>query len=489
MEQELQRWLDTATAQLRCRRAAPGVARELESHLNEQYSAFLAEGCTPGEAARKTAASMGDPVLAGGALDRIHRPRPAWGPFGAVAAALLLCGVLRWALSLPLSADGALLWRAGEWKYLLEAEAAVAVLALVCFCGDVSLLARRAWALYGGVLGVSACGMLLGGAVLNGRRCWVLPGAAGAVQYGALQFSMLFVPVWTAVAYGQRGRGWRGLAVSGAALLPGVLLCLAAPHLTAAAMLLCAGLVVCLLCCAEDWFGLGRRAGLAALLGAVGLGALAAAGWALGHGALRRLRRSLFAARDAVSYGGADYWSHGVRRLWSGMQWIGPGEDSLPLGMDAASGTVGEFARNARRTLCADYQLLYTGWRFGLLAAVLTAALLAVVLAVLWRMTLRIRSGIGRLCAAGCCTLLTAYAALYCAGSFGLPCGQSALPFFGSGIDILAEAVLAGLMLSAFRLDDVLCEPSAAPRCAAPSARARRRGVVWQDGELRIRLR
>ena len=44
MGQTRKEWLKAATAQLRCRRAVPGVGRELESHLSEQYNAFVAEG-------------------------------------------------------------------------------------------------------------------------------------------------------------------------------------------------------------------------------------------------------------------------------------------------------------------------------------------------------------------------------------------------------------------------------------------------------------
>ena len=44
MGQTRKEWLQTVTAQLRCRRAVPGVERELENHLSEQYNAFVAPG-------------------------------------------------------------------------------------------------------------------------------------------------------------------------------------------------------------------------------------------------------------------------------------------------------------------------------------------------------------------------------------------------------------------------------------------------------------
>ena len=174
MGQTRKEWLQTVTAQLRCRRAVPGVERELENHLSEQYNAFVAQGCAPEEAERRTVESMGDPVLAGGALDRVHRPRPAWGPFFMVAALLLAGALLRFFWSVPVSAQGAYLWREGAYQSLAAALAGIAVLAAVYFCMDVSLLARWTKALYIGLAAVSAYGFLAGYTLMNGRRLWYL---------------------------------------------------------------------------------------------------------------------------------------------------------------------------------------------------------------------------------------------------------------------------------------------------------------------------
>ena len=197
MGQTRKEWLQTVTAQLRCRRAVPGVERELENHLSEQYNAFVAQGCAPEEAERRTVESMGDPVLAGGALDRVHRPRPAWGPFFMVAALLLAGALLRFFWSVPVSAQGAYLWREGAYQSLAAALAGIAVLAAVYFCMDVSLLARWTKALYIGLAAVSAYGFLAGYTLMNGRRLWTVWG----VSYDATHFSMIFIPIYAAVVY------------------------------------------------------------------------------------------------------------------------------------------------------------------------------------------------------------------------------------------------------------------------------------------------
>lgn len=323
MGQTRKEWLQTVTAQLRCRRAVPGVERELENHLSEQYNAFVAQGCAPEEAERRTVESMGDPVLAGGALDRVHRPRPAWGPFFMVAALLLAGALLRFFWSVPVSAQGVYLWREGAYQSLAAALAGIAVLAAVYFCMDVSLLARWTKALYIGLAAVSAYGFLAGYTLMNGRRLWTVWG----VSYDATHFSMIFIPIYAAVVYRQRGRGWAGLLVSGFAIVPGLWLCIMVPHLAAACVLGLAGLAVCLVCCAGDWYGLGGKKSFAVVLG-VTAGSLVVTFLLvllLMPGLAGSLQRHLevLLAPDANA-AGAGYWMNALRRMWDGMRWLGP---------------------------------------------------------------------------------------------------------------------------------------------------------------------
>lgn len=468
MGKQMEQWIETATAQLRCRRAVPGVAQELESHLQEQYHTFLKQGFVPEDAERKTVESMGDPVLAGGALDHAHRPRPAWGPFGAAALLLLLGGILRWWQSAPLS-NGLRLWREGTWQTLFVAEISVFVLAVFYFCIDISLLIRRAWLLYGGLVLISGLGICFG-VMINGRYFWQIPLAG---LYSALDFALLFVPVYTAVVYTQRGRGWRGFAVSALALLPGILLCLHAPHLLAALLICIAGLVVGVLCCCGNWFGVGKRRGLLALLGA----ALGAAGIPIAllmrsllryYGAdwfrylLSRSSPCFFALEQPYGVDGRGYWQTGLYRMWEGMQWFGSGDNFLWLTGDSGIPTVKTFVERGSAELLSDYLPAYLGWIYGAFWALLLIAAVIVAVVWLWRTALRIRSAIGRMCAVGICTSLTFCGIIYLINCFGwCTFTKGLLPFFGGNVDTIVQAAVIGLLLSAFRFDNVICEPSA----------------------------
>lgn len=469
MMEKIQQWIETAAAQLRCRKAVPGVKSELESHLYEQYNAFLAQGCTAAEAQRKTVESMGDPVLAGGALDRIHRPRPAWGPFCAAAALLMMGGILRWWQSIPLAADGTPLWQESAWQTLFVTEISVLVLALVHFFMDISLLARRAWQFYVGVLACSGFGLLLGNVIINGRRFWALPFFG---LYGAFDFALLFAPVYAAVVYRQRGRGWRGFFVCCAALLPGLALCLAVPQSAAALLLAVTGLVTGVVCCRSDWFCIGKRRSLYALSGTVlGLLAVPLAVLLRCFGAeLPGMLARMLSAFRLGDPAGAGYWQNGLQRMWDGMRWFSPGDPALLLSEQTGLFRVEEFVGQGASALCADCLPALLGWRLGAFWAFAVLAAIAAGMLWLWVTASRIRSAIGRMCAAAVCTALSCGGMLYLCGSFGWYSATSILPFFGSSVDSITQAAVIGLLLSAFRLDTVLHEPSAAPRRAPDAA-------------------
>ena len=86
-------YIETLLSQIREKRARERVRREVESHLEDQKACYLSDGMTQEEASRKAVADMGSPEEAGAALDRIHRPKSAWGML-AIIAALCAAGVL-----------------------------------------------------------------------------------------------------------------------------------------------------------------------------------------------------------------------------------------------------------------------------------------------------------------------------------------------------------------------------------------------------------
>ena len=66
-------YLTILTDQIWCRMAREDVRKELLCHIEDQKAAFLSE------AEEAAVREMGDPVETGNELDRIHRPKMAWG--------------------------------------------------------------------------------------------------------------------------------------------------------------------------------------------------------------------------------------------------------------------------------------------------------------------------------------------------------------------------------------------------------------------------
>ena len=130
----LRGWVNSATAQMRWKRARPVAAKELADHLSDQYEAFLDEGMDEDAAAQATAHEMGDAVETGTQLDRAWRPRPDWVMLGIVlvfaAAGLVLQYLLRPHNDL-------------EWYLFFGKYAAGAVCMLIAYFADYTILGRR----------------------------------------------------------------------------------------------------------------------------------------------------------------------------------------------------------------------------------------------------------------------------------------------------------------------------------------------------------
>lgn len=89
-------YLDVLTQQLRCEKAKDIVVTEISAHIGDQAQAYIEDGMEREQALQKAVEQMGDPVEAGMALDRIHRPKIDWRMLGMIAA-LSVAGIfLQW---------------------------------------------------------------------------------------------------------------------------------------------------------------------------------------------------------------------------------------------------------------------------------------------------------------------------------------------------------------------------------------------------------
>ena len=89
MAEQIERYLETAGAQVRWKRVCPALERELRTHLEEQTEAYVSEGLTEDAAEAEAVRQMGDAEAVGLALDAVHRPKRQ-------TAILLFAGLREW---------------------------------------------------------------------------------------------------------------------------------------------------------------------------------------------------------------------------------------------------------------------------------------------------------------------------------------------------------------------------------------------------------
>ncbi len=437
LPETLQRWLDEATAQLRCRRAVPAVRAELESHLLEQNEAYRQAGDDAETAARRTVESMGDPVLVGGRLDAVHRPRPAWGPLALLCAMVLAGALLRVYRSVYIVYVGETPvwnWAGADFGLLFETMAPMALMVILAMWGDIGAVLKHfgAW-----------CAVWLVLAWLVWRQA-VLHGTPIVYDSAVI---LLYVPLYAVAVYRRRGQRWRGLALSCLGVLPCLLLAWCVRDYAAGILAGLGCLAVFAYAWLQKWWGVGRGAGslAAAALGG-GLWGLVSL-WK--PGLYQWLVR--FWGRRAVD-------RQALRNL---IQILGQ-DRSIPEAVLASSSVVDPALGYYYRAytdgwaLMKNQPLAYLALKGGLWAGGLALAATAALLVWLWYMCACIKGQLGRLVAVGACALLTAQFALNLLDSVGLGAGLGTALFLGGDTGLLAaQCGLAGLLLSAFRYDAV----------------------------------
>ena len=199
MAEQIERYLETAGAQVRWRRVRPALERELRTHLEEQTEAYLAEGMTEDAAEAEAVRQMGDAETVGLALDAVHRPKKQ--------TAILLFAGLAIVLGMYLRTE----WIGSSLAFAL----ASGVLACGALFGgyylDYRRLSRYAWYIYGAVFVL--------GAICVYQTTFMGPGAPRMLgitvgdtsEYAALLYPAAYALVVYALR-GKKGGFWLSLA-------------------------------------------------------------------------------------------------------------------------------------------------------------------------------------------------------------------------------------------------------------------------------------
>lgn len=440
--------------QVRWRRARPALAQELRTHLLDQRDACLAQGMSQAEAEAESLRQMGDPVEVGTQLDRVHRPAPQWGML-ALVGVLLAAGFL---------IQATVMQQLGRVQpnmptVIVSILLGLAAMAAV-YLGDYTLLGRHPVLLYG--LGMTGLALLT---VTSEAK-------AQGVKLDALSYTLLGAVLYALLVYGLRGKGWRGLLLALAGLVPPVVIPCLVPNVTSGAIAGLSGAAVVLTAAWKGWMGVPRKRGIAAA--ALALLALGGAVlWYLSQSpyAAERVRFTLHPELDPFGRG---FFPLLAREMISGAQWVG-------------TGTMGELAERLYYIPGhSDYWLTWVIHRLGWAAGLILLALMAALFGLGLRRCLRQRGMLGRLLSTAALTTLALETVCFVVYDLGFPLfSPLVLPFLSTGGRyMVVNLLLLGLMLSVFREERLPQEQ----RGPAPRPRRDRPLVSWRDGDLIIAL-
>lgn len=384
------------------------IEKELEDHMEDQKKDFLASGMTEKEAEAAAVMEMGDPVAVGVDMDRIHRPKMAWGLI-LLTGALYLAGMIFRYLLYDRSGLG--IYIANSWVYYVLA---FVVMIGVCYV-DYSRIGEKARELTVGLFLILMAGIWFGGTVVNGSVGWISVGGMMILNVRVLVY--LFLPLYGAILYRYRGQGYEVIWKAIVWMLPAVVVVFYANSLMLALLLCVFSMVIFLL----------LYAGMVWKFGAVYQ--------------KERLQMLLPPYGEEIS---------------AVME---------PLRSAAANSHMVGSSAQAMKGLemygDRDFLFTYILSFCGILTAVLFISLIAVLLFYLLKHTLRQRNQAGRIMGLGCTVVLVGRLVIYLLGNLGLqPYGDGYCPFLSTGgSSAVVTGILLGLLFSIYRYQNIAKEP------------------------------
>lgn len=401
-------YLEILAEQIRYKKALPMIEKELEDHMEDQKKDFLASGMTEKEAEAAAVMEMGDPVSVGVDMDRIHRPKMAWGLI-LLTGALYLAGMIFRYLLYDRSGLG--IYIANSWVYYVLA---FVVMIGVCYV-DYSRIGEKARELTVGLFLILMAGIWFGGTVVNGSFGWISVGGMMILNVRVLVY--LFLPLYGAILYRYRGQGYEVIWKAIVWMLPAVVVVFYANSLMLALLLCVFSMVIFLL----------LYAGMVWKFGAVYQ--------------KERLQMLLPPYGEEIS---------------AVME---------PLRSAAANSHMVGSSAQAMKGLemygDRDFLFTYILSFCGILTAVLFISLIAVLLFYLLKHTLRQRNQAGRIMGLGCTVVLVGRLVIYLLGNLGLqPYGDGYCPFLSTGgSSAVVTGILLGLLFSIYRYQNIAKEP------------------------------
>lgn len=439
----MEQYLEKLLSQIRCKKARPYIAEELKNHIECQIEDNMQEGMEYEEAERKAVEDMGDPIEVGISLDRIHKPKVAWGLLLVVALISIFSiwvqqSVLHQKDFQNLNEHQQMVFQLYGDDFVVLVVMGIVLMSVVYFL-DYTRIAKYAKAIG---LFIIAMGILVVvgffGTDINGVRYRV---GFGAFRIAAIPFMMLYVPVYGGILYKYRNGELKEFIKALLWLVIPVILTFKIPNVVAAGIMMLSMLLQLTVAVFKGWFRLSVKRTLMSLWAAVIVLPVSILGVMYSFHLLEwyqeeRIRSFLRGSGDGFYVTGI------IRTLLKKVQWLGNSDAQV-------IGNLPEFN--------GDYIFTYVISTYGVVAGLLIVMVLSALILSIFYAAFKQKNQLGLVMGVGCGSLLMVNMGINLLGAIGaIPPASSFLPFFSQGRDnVLLGYALVGITMSIYRYKDV----------------------------------
>ncbi len=414
--------------QIRWKKAHNSISEELLEHIKDQKYAFIKKGQNKEDAEKNAILEMGDAVTVGQQLDRTHRPKPDFGLLAIVGVCILISLVLQYFISLNVAEND---WQLQGYfyNYLKVLPIGIGVMFAIYFV-DYSIIGKFPQIIYGVLLAV--CVLLFNFDSLEINYSYP------HVYY----FVAFMIPIYAAIVYKQRGKGYLGLLYCGAV---GVISCIIfrMSSLLGVWIFSICGSVILTKAIKKDWFQVKKK--LALILVWVPVTVVISLPF------IFCFRRFAFIFITTGNEYGSAYLLKMVRGFLSNAKLLGQGKwpSYLPEG-NAIEGILPSWY--------ADYSLTYTIYKFGWIVAIVAIMVSVFLIIRLFKIVHKQSSQLGYIVSFGVFISIVAESVIFLFSNLGL-CGWAShpLPLISPGnISFVVNMGLMGLILSVYKNNSIV---------------------------------
>lgn len=430
----MEEYIKALTEQIRCKQARAAVAREVQAHMEDMLSDLREQGMEEEEAKNKVLTEMGDPIEAGVALDRVHRPKIAWHMIALIGVLSLLGLGVQYMMNLQCP---------GDTFFSLSRQLMYLVAGFVLMIG-MYYLDYSFFGAYGKILAIVfilfMLLQLITGRVVNGATFYT----SGILSMSMPMLMLLYVPMYAGVLYACRGDGKKGILSSVIFLILPIWITQRIPCMGIEIVLFLSLTIMFSIALKTGWFGkkyIKSFYGLWAVVFVAPPVALAVAikFHVLAAYQIERMKAFLYQT-DTM---GAGYVNNNVRNLMGHSQLLG-GQSGVDTSAILPSVTT-------------DFIITHIITYYGILCGVLVLALLLLLVLQIFHTTIKQKNQLGMMIGAGCGSMFGIMILIYFLENVGaLPYSFAYLPFFTTGgTGTIVTFLLLGVVLSVYKYKDV----------------------------------